>query len=208
MSLINIGQKDSGIVVRTGANISKPEDLRGRRIGVGTIGSISHVLFEKWLMLKGINPKGLNYVEVPFPQMPDVIRTGSVDAVLIADPFMNAIERAKSGTVLAHYFGEIRENIPAMVNVATTDWMRKNPQAATLFRAAIEEAIAFSIADSNAMLDIVAKTLKLKPETVRGTALTRFKGTLDVVDMKWWLDTMGEQNLLRSRIDPASLVTK
>jgi len=208
MSLINLGQKDSALVVRTGSNVNSVGDLKGRRIAVGTLGSISQVLFDKWLMMKGFDPKAFVYVEASYPQMPDIIKNGSVDAVLIPDPFMTAITKSGSGTVLSYYFGEIRDDIPGMINVATKDWAQKKSKEVALFREAIDEAIAFTAANPDAMLAIVTETLKLPADVVKGTELTRFKSTVDTADMQWWIDTMNEQKLLRTKLSPAQFTTK
>ena len=64
------------IVVKNDITIAKPEDYAGKRIGVPGIGAFLHVLFQNWLIEKGVDIKKVTFVEVSFPQMADVLRAG------------------------------------------------------------------------------------------------------------------------------------
>jgi NitT/TauT family transport system substrate-binding protein len=206
MSTFVRGMKDSGIVVRKGANIKSPADLKGKRIGTSTIGGVSDIMFDKWLTLKGLSPKDMTVVEIAYGQMPDVMKAGNVDAVLIPDPFKAAILAAGTGEVLSFYIGEIGDDISSIVNGSTRAWAAAHPQEVAAFRDAIAEAVAFGTANPDKALAIVGRTLKLKPEVVATTQLAPLSARLTPADIAWWLDTMSEQNRLRTKLDPAQLI--
>jgi NitT/TauT family transport system substrate-binding protein len=50
----------------------------GKKVGVPGLNAFLHILFRKRLTDKGVDWKGVAFVEVPYPQMPDVVRGGSV----------------------------------------------------------------------------------------------------------------------------------
>ncbi len=55
-----------GIVVRNGANISKPQDFVGKKVGVPGLNAFLHVMFREWLRTNGVDPKQVQFVETAF----------------------------------------------------------------------------------------------------------------------------------------------
>src|SRR5215203_1433836 len=85
--------------VHNGITINEPKDFIGKKVGAPGLGAFLHVLFVKWLVEKGVDPKRVNFVEVTFPTMMDIVRSGSVDAVLTGEPFVTRMTNAGLGTV-------------------------------------------------------------------------------------------------------------
>ena len=85
--------------VRNGITIKEPKDFVGKKVGAPGLGAFLHVLFVKWLVEKGVDPKSVNFVEVTFPTMADIIKSGGVDAVLTAEPFVTRMINAGIGSV-------------------------------------------------------------------------------------------------------------
>ena len=48
-----------------------------RRSARPGLGAFLHVLFVKWLVEKGVDPKRVNFVEVTFPTMTDIVKSGA-----------------------------------------------------------------------------------------------------------------------------------
>jgi NitT/TauT family transport system substrate-binding protein len=208
LSVLSTGMKSGGVVARTGTDIKTAQDLIGKKVGVGTIGSISQVLFDKWLMTKGVDPKRLAYVEVAYPQMPDVIKAKNVDALILPDPFMTAIIKAGTGYLVAPFFGELPDNTVSMISASTRDWAAKNPQFVDAYRSSIGEAAAWIIANDAKAKEIVGRWLKLSPEIMANTTIEKPVAQLGPSELKWWVDTMNEQKLLRSNIEPGALLPR
>ena len=85
---------DIAAFVRNGITIKEPKDFVGKKVGAPGLGAFLHVLFVKWLVEKGVDPKSVNFVEVTFPTMTDIIKSGGVDAVLTAEPFVTRMTNA------------------------------------------------------------------------------------------------------------------
>ena len=98
------------------------------------------MLFRQWLIQGGVDPAKVNYVEVTFPTQNDALKSGAVDAVVTAQPFVARIEGAGNGSVAAHYAAELNRRDPIIEYVASRDWAQKNPEAVKAFREAIAEA--------------------------------------------------------------------
>src|SRR3984885_703514 len=74
--------------VRNGITIREPRDFIGKKVGVPGLGAFLHVLFVKWLVEKGVDPKSVNFVEVTFPTMADIIKSGGGGAGVTGEPFV------------------------------------------------------------------------------------------------------------------------
>ena len=92
---------------RNGTALHEAKDFVGKKIGAPGIGAFLQVLFVKWLTEKGVDPKSVNFVEVTFPTQGDSLKSGAVDAVLTAEPFVTRFNNAGIGYVAAHYAAEL-----------------------------------------------------------------------------------------------------
>jgi len=205
LSVLTRGMKSAAVVARTGVEIKSPQDLVGKRTGVSGLGSISEVLYREWLREQGVDSKKITFVEVPFPSMRDLLRSGRVDVIIIPDPLLSQVVSAGIGYVVSYFFGELPEGAMQMINASTRAWAEKNPDAVAAYQRAIAEANAFIAANPDAAKDIIAKYLNLPEAVVRSSELPRFVTTLDPAQMQWWIDVLSRQDMLRTKLDPAKL---
>jgi NitT/TauT family transport system substrate-binding protein len=208
LSVLTKGMKSAAVVARAGLDIKSPADLVGRRTGVSGIGSISEVLYREWLRQKGIDSKKMTFVEVPFPSMRDLLRSGRVDVIIIPDPLLSQIVSSGVGYVVAYFFGELPDGASQMINASTRAWAQNNPGVVANYRAAIEEATAFIAKNDDRTKAIIAKYLHLPEAVVRDSELPRFVASIDPAQMQWWMDVLARQDMLRNKLDPVQLIAK
>ena len=169
ISGLNITRKNDvnfAIVTRTGANISKPQDFIGKKVGVPGLNAFLHVMFREWLKANGVDPKQVNYVETAFPQMNEIMKSGNVDAVVAAEPFQGRIIKAGTGSILSYFTRELPEGLPVVFFATTRKWATANPAAVKSFHDAMAEAMAYLPANLDESRQITAKYLKLPLEIV------------------------------------------
>src|ERR1700676_3189334 len=126
--------------VRNGITIKEPKDFVGKKVGAPGLNAFLHVLFVKWLVEKGVDPRSVNFVEVTFPTMSDIIKSGGVDAVLTAEPLVTRMTNAGLGSVGARYAVELARTDPIIFYAASRQWAEKKAAAIKKFRDAITEA--------------------------------------------------------------------
>ena len=88
------------IVARPAAGIKTAQDLVGKKFGVPGLGGTLHVLVRRWLTEKGVDPKRVTFIEVPLPQIGDVLKGGSIDAAVTGEPFVGRIVQTQAGAVV------------------------------------------------------------------------------------------------------------
>jgi NitT/TauT family transport system substrate-binding protein len=198
--------KTIAAVSRTGVVIKEPKDFIAKKVGVPGIGAFLHVLFRKWLMEKGVDPKGVKFVEVTFPNMNDALKSGSVDAVLTVEPFVTRIKSAGNGDVATLYAADLGRHDPIIFYAASRKFAKDHPDVIKAFRASIEEAAPIVNSDHEKTSQSIAKFTKMPIDIVRMTSPDIAKPELKGSDLAWWVETMKQQDMLQSTPDLDKLV--
>ena len=158
--------------VRNGITINEPKDFVGKKVGAPGLNAFLHVLFVKWLVEKGVDPKSVKFVEVTFPTMADIIKSGGVDAVLTAEPFVTRMTNAGLGSVGARYAVDLARTDPIIFYAASREWAEKNAATVTKFRDAIAEAAVIVNTDRDKASASIAKFTKQPLDLVKATPRT------------------------------------
>ncbi|MDF2115583.1 ABC transporter substrate-binding protein [Roseiarcaceae bacterium H3SJ34-1] len=194
-------QSKIGLMVRSDLKIEKPEDLKGKKIGVAGFNSTMDIFARKWLMTKGINPRDVSFVEAQFPSMPDLLRSGTVDAVTITDPFRTLAVNSKAGYVFAEYFADVVPDALMIGYIATRDWATKNPNVIREFREGLAEANKWTLDNFADAQEIEQKVLNNKspaPPTLSLAATPQ--------DLQVYIDVGKELGLYNTQLDPKKIV--
>jgi NitT/TauT family transport system substrate-binding protein len=194
--------------VRNGITIKEPKDFIGKKVGAPGLGAFLHVLFVKWLVDKGVDPKKVNFVEVTFPTMPDIIKSGGVDAVLTAEPTVSRMLAAGSGSIGARYASELERTEPIIFYAASREWAEKNPDTVRKFRAAIAEAAPIVNNEKDKTSAAIAKFTKQTIELVKASPPNKSEPVLKPEQLAWWIDVMSSQKMLETKLDLSRLILK
>jgi NitT/TauT family transport system substrate-binding protein len=159
--------------VRNGITINEPKDFAGKKVGAPGLNAVLHVLFVKVAGGEGVDPKGVNFVEVTFPTMSDIIKSGGVDAVLTPSRSSRRMTNAGVGTVGARYAAELARTDPIIFYAASREWADKNAADIKKFRDAITEAAAIVNNDREKAVDLDFQFTKQPIELVKATPPNR-----------------------------------
>jgi NitT/TauT family transport system substrate-binding protein len=196
------------VVVGTKAKIEKAADFSGKTIGINTIGALLHVLFQSWLSNNGVNPSTVRFVEVPFPQMADVLRQGTVDAVVAVQPFIDRIVASKVGTNGPDFVKSLPDGLPIIAIAGSNKWVAANKDIVGRFRQSLKEAEALILQDETKAKADVNVFLKMPPEVVAQVPLPAVALDVDPAKLQVFIDTMTSMSLLQNDIKPAAIIAK
>lgn len=199
-----------GLVARAGSGIKTAADCVGKKIGVPGLGAFLHVTFRAWLKDQGVDYKKVNFVEAAFPQHGDMLRGGSVDAVVSADPFMSRITETGAGYVASYYSTFLPEGQPTIIYVAKRDWAQKNATAVRNFQQAIQEAGTFiqNPKNTGAVRAAIGKYIKLPPEVLANAQISPPAPVVTTKQLDYWVDLMKDQGMLKTSPNVTSLLFK
>lgn len=142
------GRTSSHLVTR--AEIRKPEDLRGKRFGVITLGAGVWVTTMQALEHFGLDPKRDNIAVLPIGNVTEIAKAleeGRIDAAMLT-PAQSRQMRSKGFSVMLDMHAN---NIygPQGLLVATAPYLQQHPESAQKLATALVEAAAFSLAPRN-----------------------------------------------------------
>jgi ABC-type nitrate/sulfonate/bicarbonate transport system substrate-binding protein len=153
------------------ASIKSVEELKGKRVGIGTPAGLPGLMTFMVLDRFGMNPKRDNITLLQIGSVPArmaALRAGSVEATSLPPELSQEIARQGFNVI----FDAAKENIPFQGTglVMSRKLMQSNPQLAENMVRALTEAVVFIHIPSNGKTveGILAKYLKLsKPELIR-----------------------------------------
>jgi len=197
-----------GLVARTGVSINTPQDLIGKKVGVPGFGAAMHLLVKRWLMDKGVDPKKVTFIEVAIPQMPDVLKGGSVDVVATAEPFVTRMVQAQIGSAVPAYASELPDGFSSVLYISTRQWATTHGPAVQAFRAAIGEAIVWAKANKTQAYADIGKYFKVPPPVLQATPWPNWVAELNDQHLRTWVDMMNNQSLLKKQTLLGSIILK
>jgi len=199
-----------GVVARAGSGIRTPQDYVGKKIGVPGLGAFLHVTFRAWLRQNGVDYKKVNFIEASFPQHGDLLRGGSIDAVVTADPFMTRITDSGAGYVASYYATFLAEGNPTIVYAAKREWVAKNLAATKAFRDAVVEGAAFmsQAKNNDKVRAAIGKYTKLPAEVVAKIQISPPGPLVSEKQLNYWVGLMKDQEMLKTSPKVATLLVK
>jgi NitT/TauT family transport system substrate-binding protein len=179
------------IVARRSANITRLDDLRGKRIGTQLDSSAAYFLDS---MLRTVGLTGEDVVSIPFmakteaplTAMPEALRTGKLDAVALWEPMVQRAKAAIGDDVIEFRDpGVYTEKFNLSTNQSNLDDTKMRERIVEFVRALIEAAKRLE-QEPEAGWRRVAEAAELDMDTVRGAwPYLSYPGTLatDLLDL-------------------------
>jgi len=146
--------------------IKRPEDLKGKRIGVGRIGGNSHYFTQYGMRLKGLDPlKDANLIQTGgAPETFLALSTGAVDAASLTTP-----QDTRAAFMGFNYVIDGREIKPAYVAtgfVTLRSVIAKRPKVISQFMHAMAESLKLMISDRELAFRVISKKIGLTDRKV------------------------------------------
>lgn len=189
------------LMARADIKYSKPDDLVGKTVGVPGINSVIDVMFRKWLLNNHVPLDKVKVVEGPLPQLPDMLKSKSVDYVAIVEPLRTRIVATKTGYKAAEYFAEVNPDVLVSGWLASDDWVKKHPEAVKGFRMSIDEGLDFIQKNPEE-----AKAIEKKYIGYNSPSFPTFDNKARPQDLDFFLNLGKELKLYRTQLDPKKIV--
>ncbi len=192
MAIISDKTPVTGVASRAGSGIKKPADFVGKRIATPGLNGNLHVTFMMWLKRAGVDPKSPIYVEAAFPQMPDMMKGGQVDAALLVEPFLKRSIDTKAGDFVAHHPAEVMNGRMEVFYAMSKKFADANHNAVAAFRDAIREGHDWIAKNTQAARLTQITYLKLPEAVAKTIPLPTFQAEVSAADVQAWIDTCRE----------------
>ncbi|WP_371260388.1 taurine ABC transporter substrate-binding protein [Labrys sp. WJW] len=188
--LDNIG-KSEALVAREGSGITKPEDLKGKKVAVPFVSTSHFHLLVGMKQVWKIDPREVNILNLKPPQIVAAWQRGDIDAAYVWPPALSEI--LKSGKVIADSEGIGAASVPTFDGlVVAKGWAEENPKLMAAFTKVLAQAYADYnankaawTADSPQVRGIVKLIGGDGPSTVEALKLLSFPNAAEQTSDSW-----------------------
>lgn len=148
----------TALVAAKGSGIKGPGDLAGKKVATVQLSSLNSLAVDVLAKQAGANPKSIQLIQMPFPQMPAALSQGRVQAAVIVAPFVNTA-LAQGATILDRPNQVLFPHGTVTCMSALGSYISKNPKIVTAFHTAMNQAVAYAKTHQSAARATLAKYL-------------------------------------------------
>jgi NitT/TauT family transport system substrate-binding protein len=192
-----------GLVARTGETIKSAADLKGKKVGLPGMNGIFDILFREWLSRNDVAAKDVTTVEAALAPMSDMLKSQTLDAVAVLEPFRSRIIAQGTGYQVVDYIGAINPDVLAAFWMASRAWANANPEAVRAFREAVSEATDYIAAHPDE-----AKAIEKKHIGFTSDSRPSLSMAVSEADIGFFVSIMQRLDLLRKQPAVADLIMK
>jgi ABC-type nitrate/sulfonate/bicarbonate transport system substrate-binding protein len=158
--------RNMAVMVKYDLPIKTVDDLKGKKLGCTTVGSLTHWIGDRINIVKGWKTGGITMVPVGgMGPARAAIKTGQIDGYVGALEVGYALEDAKEWRVITTATPFV-ENFITHVFFVRENVIKERPQAVRAFLKGWFNTIAFMKKNKAKAVEITSKVVKLKPEVV------------------------------------------
>ena len=155
--------KNMAVMVSYDSPIKTVDDLKGKKLGCTTVGSLTHWIGGRINQVKGWGSSGITMVPIGgMPPARAAMKTGQIDGYVGALESGYALEEQKEWRVITSATPFVDEFI-THVFFAREDLIAKRPQLVQAYLRAWFETIAFMKANKDKTVEISAKVINVSP---------------------------------------------
>ena len=158
--------RNMAVMVGYNSTAKAVDDLKGKKLGVTTVGSLTDWIGKRINALKGWGAEGITTVPIGgMPPARAAIKTGQIDGYIGALETGYALEEAKEWRVITTATPFVDDFITHVFFVRD-DVIAKRPEAVRAFLKGWFETIAFIKANKDNSVEITSKVLNLSPTVI------------------------------------------
>ncbi len=202
----DMAHKEHAVLVAQQSNIRNARDLGGKTIALNTRRNIDHLMLLGYLRKSKVDPKTVSFVEVPFPQMESVLRSGEVDAIAAIEPFVTFALEHGHVRVLEYNYVALRDHVQISTYVVREDWVASNRDLANRFGRAIAQATDYIREHQQETREIIARYTGLDRAQLGKMGLPGFVAQLDTTELHWMVESLYEEGFIQTRMATDALV--
>ncbi|HEX4816015.1 MAG TPA: ABC transporter substrate-binding protein [Nonomuraea sp.] len=189
------------LMVPKDSPIRSVTDLRGKRVGVATLKSISTLTTEAALKVAGLTARDVAFAETPLPAMIVALENGHLGAAWMTEPFITAYQSQHGGRALYDVMQGQTEDLPIAGWATSTAYARSNPAQVAAFQRAVMRAQLDVARDEQLVRSILPTYTKIDGRTAGVITLGVFPTDLHPNRIQKITDLMQEYGYINSSID-------
>lgn len=139
----NPKQDGTVLVSAPHSGITSVKQLAGKTVGIVQLHSLNSLSIDLLAKKAGINPTSVKQLQIPFPQMPEALTTGKIDAAIIVSPFLQSA-LSNGAHAITHPEVDLFPGASTVCFAATSGYLKSHSGVAKSFAAAMAKSITYS----------------------------------------------------------------
>lgn len=193
------------ILVPEESPIRSPEDLAGATIAVNTLRNIGPVTINAALRENGVDPAGVEYTEIGFPDMLSALDSGQFDAAWECEPFVTqGVEQGARGVL--NPYQETHPNLSVATYVATESYIADNPDVIARFDRALARSFEYAASHPEEVRNAVTGYGEVPEELASKISLPHWSDELNEESVEELARLAGQDGLLENNVELTELL--
>lgn len=168
-----VGKDFGSLMVNHDSPVRTVADLEGRRVAVNVLENVVELGVRASAREAGIDPDSVEYVKLPFPEMPAALAAGQVDAAFVVEPFQQVV-RSQGGRELASSMVDIAPDLTVAMYFTSEKLAAENPDLVRRFADAMTESLDYADTHPDEARAILPTYTKIPPEIIPDLTLPKW----------------------------------
>jgi NitT/TauT family transport system substrate-binding protein len=199
------GEDFAAVVVPEGSAVAGPADLAGKTVAVNTLNNIGTTTISKVVDDAGGDASTINFVELPFPDMPAALAEGRIDAAWGLEPFLT-IMRNQGATPVTWNYAETDPNLVIAAYFTTQQKVEEDPELVEAFTEAMNESLEYAQANPEAAREVLGSYTQIDPAVAEALILPRWPSEIDADAVQLLADLAEQDGLVDAAPDVEALL--
>jgi NitT/TauT family transport system substrate-binding protein len=196
------------ILVPPNSPIKTVAGLAGKTIAVNVRNNIGTLLISSVLTDNAVQVDKRKFIPIQFPKMAQAMAHHQVDAAWMPEPFVTQAEEDTGAVPLADANQGSTQNLPISGYMVTASWLKKNPNTAAAFRAAIVKAQAIAASNPGAVERGMVQFAHTKTQTAAIANSPEFPTAQSAVLLQRLANLMLSFGMLQQNYDVKQMIVK
>lgn len=195
----------NAVIAKGDAGMTSAGDLVGKTVAINTLRSMGDLTIRELVRQDGADPDDVEFIELPFPDMPAALANDQVDAVWVPEPFMSSL-LAEGNTAVTFPTAQAVPGMPTQLMFTSPKLLEEDPQLVEDMTAALEETLEFAEENPDAVRAQIPAVIPDLPEEVAENVKLEVFGTdLRQEQVAQVGELMAEEGWLENEPDVAGL---
>jgi NitT/TauT family transport system substrate-binding protein len=183
------------------------KDLAGKSISAPSLGSLTTVAVQEWLLQNHADPYGSKFLELPFAQVAPALARGTVNAGYIGEPVLSSVLGVTTRSI-GNPYAALGPQVLVCNWVTTHDWLNANRDLAKRFVGAMYATAQWANAHRELTAPILGKYSKIDLDTIKAIHRATYATGYDPKMLAPTLDAAYRFKVLPRPVTTGELMTK
>ena len=199
------GEDFGALMVGAGSPVTSVKDLAGKKVAVNTFQNVVELAVRASALKAGIDPESIEFVKLPFPDMPAALTSGRADAVFVVEPFQQIV-LSQGGRALASSYVDTAKDLSVAMYFTSKELLGENPDLVNRFTEAMNESLAYADSHPEEVRQILPTYTKIGPEVIPDLVLPKWPTEINKDSVSTIAELAEKEGVLRSKPNIADLM--